>query len=215
MSRGVLFDVDGLLVDSETLGARVFQQVVSSRGIEITFEEAERYQIGRQDKDSYTLFCQEKGQNLNVDELVQQHFFAYEKELPKVPELLGAKDIVRRCYQLGYKIAAVSGSTLYQVGIILGGLSVRELFAEIISCDLDIAGKPAPDGYLEAARRLNVPIGNCLVFEDSSSGIVAGKKAGAHVVGVQGNGKQDISQADYQVHSLKEITDEFLVGFGT
>jgi len=213
MSRGALFDVDGLLADSETLGARVFRQVVSSRGIEITLEEAERYQIGRQDKDSYTLFCQEKEHDLDVEGLVKDHFLIYEKELPNVPELPGAKDVVRRCHQFGYKIAAVSGSTLYQVGVILDSLSVRELFAEIIGCDSDITGKPDPDGYLEAARKLNVPIVNCLVFEDSSSGIIAGKKAGAYVVGVQGNGKQDISQADYQVQSLKEITDEFLVSF--
>src|SRR3989338_497567 len=170
MSRGVLFDVDGLLADSETLVARVFQQVVSSRGIEITLEEAERYQIGRQDKDSYTLFCQEKEHNLDVEGLVKDHFLIYEKELPNVPELPGAKDVVRRCHQFGYKIAAVSGSTLYQVGVILDSLSVRELFAEIIGCDSDITGKPDPDGYLEAARKLNVPIVNCLVFEDSSSG---------------------------------------------
>ena len=57
--------------------------------------------------------------------------------------------------------------------------------------------------------------GNCLVFEDSYSGIVAGKKAGAYVIGVRGNGKQDISQADHQVQSLKEISDKFLVDFGT
>ncbi len=213
MSRGALFDIDGLLADSETLGARVFQQVVSNRGIEITLEEAERYQIGRQDKDSYALFCQEKNQDFDVEGLVQDHFLIYEKELPNVPELPGAKDIVRRCHQLGYKIAAVSGSTLYQVGIILGGLSVTSFFSEIIGCDFGINGKPAPDGYLEAARRLNVPIENCLVFEDSSLGITAGKNAGAYVIGVQGNDKQNISQADYQVHSLKEITDKFLASF--
>ena len=66
---------------------------------------------------------------------------------------------------------------------------------------------------LEATQGQIVPIGNCLVFEDSTSGILAGKKAGAYVVGVQGNGNQDISQADYQVQSLKEITDDFLVSF--
>lgn len=214
MDRGAIFDVDGLLADSEALGVRVFQQVIADRGIEMSLKEAERYQIGRQDKDSYALFCQEKCLDFDIDKLVRDHFDVYEKELPNVLELPGAQDIVRRCNQLGYRIAAVSGSTLYQVGIILDSLLVRKLFAEIISCDLFyIKGKPAPDGYLEAARRLNVPIKNCLVFEDSSSGISAGKKAGAYVIGVQGNGKQDISQADYQVQSLKKITDEFLVGF--
>jgi len=218
MRRGALFDVDGLLVDSETLGIRVFRGVLADKGINLSPEEAERYFVGRKDKDSYELVCAERELGLNVEDLLRTHFSVYERDLANVPAIPGAEGVVRRCFQLGYTIAAVSGSTLYQVGIILDGLNVKNLFSEIIGCDSlingnPIKGKPAPQGYLETARRMSIPIENCLVFEDSSLGIVAGKNAGAYVIGVQGNSNQDISQADYKVHSLKEIGDAFLVEF--
>jgi len=218
MDRAALFDIDGLLVDSETLGTKVFRQVLADNGIHISLEEAERYFVGRNDIDSYKNVLLEKELDFDIDRVLESHFSIYERELLNVSELPGARQIVRKCHRYGYKIAAVSGSTLYQVRIVLDKLDVRNVFSEIVACDSSIdgkiiRGKPAPDGYLEAAKRLEISIENCLVFEDSKSGIIAGKTAGAYVIGVHGTGNQDISQADFQVTSLQEITDHFLDAF--
>ena len=103
----------------------------------------------------------------------------YEIELPVVP---GAVEAVRRLDAAGYRLAVASSSNRELIDAVLRRLELTERFAVTVSSEEVERGKPAPDVYLETARRLGVAASRCAAIEDSASGIRAARAAGMHVV---------------------------------
>ena len=96
--------------------------------------------------------------------------------------------------------------------MILKNLGLDNYFNTIVNCEDIEKSKPHPEGYLLTAKRLGVDIKNCVVLEDAKAGIEAGNAAGAFTIGVHiGNrGRQDLSNADYEVRDLTCIDFEYL-----
>lgn len=205
--RGILTDMDGLLADSEALGIRVAVEVCRELGLGELSEEEQRSFIGITDEEFYRRLFKARGQeDLNVVSALERHFQIYERSLAEVPPFPDEVNFLKRAYSLGIPIALVSGSTRYQIEIILNALGLSEAIPgeSRVACEDYEHGKPSPEGYVKGAQSLDLEPQRCVVLEDATSGIRAGKAAGAFVIAVARELPQDTSAADILVPSLAE-----------
>ena len=208
MKKAVIFDLDGLLVDTETLGIEIAVQVCKELGIELTKAEQKSF-IGVTDEKFYQELFDNRNCDFDVHEILKKHFSLYEQLLKtRLNPFPGSSELPKFLKQQGYKLGLVSGSTLKQINIILYKLKIRVLFDVILSCEDITSSKPSPEGYLAASKKLGIPPENCLVLEDAETGVLAGKKAKMRVIGVKNNDGQDLNVADIIVKNLLELTNE-------
>ena len=184
MTQAILFDLDGLLVDTETLGIQVAIQVCKELGIELTQDEQKSF-IGVTDEKFYQELFRRRKLDFDVGKILAKHFTIYEKLLKTIlTPFQGASELPKILKNFGFKIGLVSGSTRNQILIILNDLEVVKFFDVIVSCEDITQSKPNPEGYLTAAHELQISPEDCLVLEDAETGVIAGKKAGMRVIGV-------------------------------
>jgi HAD superfamily hydrolase (TIGR01509 family) len=208
MSKAILFDMDGLLVDSENLGIEVAVRVCRNLGVELTSEEQRSF-IGITDEKFYRELFASRGLDLDVQTALQEHFALYEQLLVSDLKFFqGAASLPKILKDQGRKMALVSGSTRHQIDIILNFLGIADCFSVVVSCDDIATSKPNPEGYLTAANLLGEDPGNCIVLEDAESGIKAGKAAGMKVIGVVNAGMQSLTGSDVQIESLSQIEED-------
>lgn len=180
----IMFDCDGVLVDSEFLAARAHGDIL--RGLGLPAEDVDlacRYG-GIANKDMVPMLEQQFGAALPADYLVRvrTHMLALcEQGLPPIE---GARELIE---SLVAPACVVSNSGLEWIGRALRAVGLVERFnGHVFSAEMVANGKPAPDLYLYAASRLGVSPGRCLVIEDSTTGVTAAKAAGMTVFGFHG-----------------------------
>lgn len=186
----VLFDCDGVLVDSEPITHRVLVTMLHELGWAITEEEAMQVFIGKAVKDEAERIFQETGVRIDrawLDRFWARRNEALERELVAIP---GAVEAVRDLHQrLDGRIACASGADRRKVELQLAKVGLLELFeGRIFSGHETPRSKPHPDVYLAAAAALGVPAGRCAVVEDTVTGATAGVAAGATVFGYSPGG---------------------------
>lgn len=186
----ILFDCDGVLVDSEPITHRVLVQVLAERGWQLTPEECMRIFVGKAVKDEAARIERETGQPVTAEWL--QGFWARRnealtRELTAIP---GAPDAVRALHAAsGGRIACASGADRHKVELQLAKVGLLELFqGRIFSGHEMPRSKPFPDVYLAAAEALGVEPARCAVVEDTVTGVTAGATAGATVFGYSPGG---------------------------
>lgn len=181
--KAVLFDCDGVLVESERVCARLFWQDMRARGLDISKEEAaEIYGTGPMELVAEGAI--KRGADLPVDwvqRFYQTMFAALKTQTDEVP---GAKALVEALATAGIKIAVGSNGPVAKMDITLGRVGLKDLLHPHIYSARDLANpKPAPDIYRHAAAQLGVAPQDCVVVEDSASGARAAKAAGMRCVG--------------------------------
>jgi HAD superfamily hydrolase (TIGR01509 family) len=178
----VVFDMDGVLVDTEHLWDEVREELTGEWGGRYT-PEAQEAMMGMSSHEwsrylHETVGLRESPETINA-EVVRRMLARYEIELPVVP---GAGEAVRRLADDGYRLAVASSSNRELIDAVLRRLELAALFEATVSSEEVGRGKPAPDVYLEAARRLDLPASRCAAVEDSASGIRAAREAGMRVI---------------------------------
>ena len=178
----VVFDMDGVLVYTEHLWDEVREELTGEWGGRYT-PEAQEAMMGMSSHEwsrylHETVGLRESPETINA-EVVRRMLARYEIELPVVP---GAGETVRRLADDGYRLAVASSSNRELIDAVLRRLELAALFEATVSSEEVGRGKPAPDVYLEAARRLDVPASRCAAVEDSASGIRAAREAGMRVI---------------------------------
>jgi HAD superfamily hydrolase (TIGR01509 family) len=202
MTRAIIFDLDGLLVDTETLAMQTVRQTCSQLDIKLEPDE-EKNIVGVTSEHFFKELLEKHGSALDL-QTVLTHFYekyelALETDLKPFP---GARSLPIDLKSKGFQLALVSGSTTKQVETVLRKLDIKALFDQIITAEDVTESKPSPQGYLLAADKLKVKPAECLVFEDATAGVQAAKAAGMKVIGVRNNGDQDLTQADEVVGNL-------------
>ena len=180
--EAVVFDMDGVLVDTEHLWDEVREALTEEWGGRYT-PEAQEAMMGMSSPEwsrylHEVVGLREPPEVINA-EVVRRMLERYEMDLPVVP---GAVEAVRRLAGEGYRLAVASSSNRELIDGVLRRLQLTELFQATVSSEEVARGKPAPDVYLETARRLGVPPGRCMAIEDSASGIRAAHSAGMRVI---------------------------------
>lgn len=214
MIEAVVFDLDGVIIRSEEVWDEMRERYVRERGGRYDAE-AQRAMMGMSAPEWSRFIHEELGvaaapEQIN-DDVVGLMEERYSNELPLIP---GAREAVERMaerFPLG--LATSSNRTLIDAVLELSGLEPR--FRATVSSEEVARGKPAPDVYLEAARRLAVLPERCAAIEDSHSGIRSAKAAGMRVVAVPNPSyppdETALAEADLVLESIAELTPDAAV----
>lgn len=210
MIKGVIFDMDGVVSDTQKLHARVESEILSRFGIVIDSEEITERFAGVRTADFIAELLNQAGQDFDIDRLMfckwEQMETLASKHVDPIP---GSLDLIRRLYDNGYVLALASASNIGYVETVLGALGVRDRFLCVIGGDMVTKGKPDPESFLTAAAGIDVAPEQCLVIEDGRSGMEAAQRAGMHCVGLVKQIKKGYPTS-HLVTQLSDVDDTFL-----
>ena len=179
----VVFDLDGVLIDSEQAWDEARKELVEERGGTWT-EQATRAMLGMSSKEWPAYLRDELGVDLTAEEInaevVGRLTRRYETDLPVVP---GAREAVARLGER-WPLALASSSNREVIDLVLDALGVTDAFAATVSSEEVGRGKPAPDVYLEAVGRIGADPAACVAIEDSENGIRSAHAAGLRVLAI-------------------------------
>ncbi|MCX7835247.1 MAG: HAD family phosphatase [bacterium] len=206
-SKAVLFDFDGVLVDSLQNHFTAWCKVLFKFGINLTLEEI-AVNEGEKAEESMKRFLREKKSLYlkpnEISELVQEKRLIY-KSLPHPKVKKEAVIVLKQLKQSNYKLGLVSGSTFENIQLSLSD-DLISFFDVCVSGDIEIRGKPYPDPFLFASEQLSIPPNNCYVIENAPLGIQAAKLAKMKVIGITTTLNETyLKNADYIVHDYNEI----------
>jgi HAD superfamily hydrolase (TIGR01509 family) len=213
--RAVVFDMDGVLIESEGLWDRVREELTAERGGTWSAG-AHRDMMGMSSlewpvymRDALRL---DMTPDAISDEVVTRLEALYRVELPLIA---GVEAAVRRL-AAQFTLAVASSSNLVLIDLVLELAGLRNLFSVVMSSEEVARGKPAPDVYLEAARRLGVAPSQCAAVEDSSAGLRAATAAGMRVVAIPNRhyppAPDAVAAADVVLTDINDLTAEVVAG---
>jgi HAD superfamily hydrolase (TIGR01509 family) len=199
--RAVLFDFDGVLVDSEPIRFKAGARALEEIGVSLTWERFIRDWLGRTDDAGLRDLLADRFE-ADGKRVAARRNALYEERLDEVPAFPDTLRLMERV-PAGTKLAVATGSRRTEVERILKRLGLFQDFQAIVTAEDYARAKPAPDPFLAAARRLDLPPASCLVIEDSLAGITAAHAAGMQVVAVdRDRGVAGLHQADWIVANL-------------
>lgn len=205
-----MFDLDGVLVDSEPISMEASDKVLAEVGIFLSDEER-REVFGKRTIDNYRRHIMRRGLDLDAAGLVEKKNVVFTALIKgRLTPLPGVLDLIARLDDAGVKKAVVSSSPLERVNASLEEVGLILEFDLILSGDCCVKGKPDPEPFLLAAEKLGVEPGECIVIEDAEAGVLAAKASGMKCVAVKSPNTfgQDLDKADLIVESLVELSVE-------
>lgn len=206
-AQAVIFDMDGVLVDSEPFGFEAMRRMVARYGLGYSEQENAEF-LGRTTLESCRILKARHGLPDAAETLAD---FYIEGMLAQIEEgpvpMPGVPDVLERVRAGGYRLALASSAELRVIHANLTALALGPLFEAVVSGTQVARGKPAPDVFIAAADRLAVPPDRCLVVEDSRNGLLAAKAAGmiCAVVPCAHTRHQDFREADHRLTALPDL----------
>jgi HAD superfamily hydrolase (TIGR01509 family) len=188
--RPIIFDCDGVLVDSEGLAWDAWAEVLSRYGTVPTDDDVEML-TGRTEDDAYEHFSHRvalPNRDRFNDELAAAIADRFTRSLEAFED---AEDTLLALHRRGVPMAVASSSARARLDLALSTTGLGRFFDVSVAGDEVEHGKPSPDLFLEAAGRLGVPAEECVAVEDSKAGVAAAKQARMFVVGVERTGTLD------------------------
>lgn len=219
MLKGVIFDMDGTITLSESLHHQAYAAVFKEYGVDFTFDEEIRKFAGSGSEKIFTDVFAERGITVSKDDIakcVAKKKSLYTKivQEAEIPVVDGAKEFIKSISARGLRrIIATGNSNLDAVRLILKKVGLLEYFPDIISITEVPRGKPFPDVFIEAAKRINCAADECVVLEDAINGVRAAKAAGMRCIALATTTKREDllkAGADEVVKNYAEITDAVL-----
>jgi beta-phosphoglucomutase family hydrolase len=212
MIDAVLWDLDGVLVDTARFHYQAWRQLFDELGRGFGEEDFRRTFGLRND-----LIFREELPDTSAEEAerLSDHKEALFRRFAagSVTPLPGAVELVRRTRQEGRRMALVTSTPRANIDFMLGQIGLADAFEAIVAAEDVSRGKPDPEGYLLAARRLDVPPERCLVIEDAPGGIEAGRRAGMRTLAVATtHPREELNAADAIVDSLDDPVATALLG---
>jgi HAD superfamily hydrolase (TIGR01509 family) len=213
MIRAVVFDLDGLLIDSEPVWHWARADLLRAYGIEWSNAD-QSHTMGVSSAEWAAYVADRLDHRMTDEQLMEAVVSRIEASYrARVPLLPGAREVVAALAR-NYPLGLASGSHVRLIRAALEGAGWTNTFWPVVSCDEVARGKPAPDVYVEITRRMHIPVGETVVFEDSVNGILAGRAAGVKVVAVPSvylpPPADVLRQADRALASLLEFNPAML-----
>ncbi len=213
MIRAVIFDMDGLLINSEPFWARAELEVFPKYGVNLTLDDCKMMQgVSIREVVGYW-YKKFPWKGPSVGQVAQEITQRVEQLIVEQGSLLpGVVDVLEFFRKLNMPMAVASSSNPELIELVLKRFEIIDYFKFFHSAKFEKAGKPAPDVFLTTARKLDVLPQECLVFEDSYNGILAAKRANMKVVAVPYPGNFEDPRfdiADLKLRSLEEWSQDY------
>lgn len=213
MIRAVLFDMDGVISDTQVLHTSVDIAVLKHYGITLTEDKINNEFAGTPDKQTFKKLFRLHGIHADANEAIEKKWKIMmaraDDEIVPVP---GAQELIYKLKQAGLKLAVASSSPMIFINTVLSKLNIQEQFEVIKSGEEVASGKPHPEIFLATAKELQVQPDECVVIEDSLNGMKAAKNAHMTCIGLirrKNPSNPDFEYpADILVNSLEELTPE-------
>jgi len=207
MTKGVIFDMDGVLIDSEPLYRRINSSLFSRFGFSLSNDEYSEF-VGTSDKDMW----QRLRKRYNLTESIETintirrekhvNFFSAADLKP----MNGAIELLEYIKRNDIKLALASSTPEEIVNIVMKRTGMNEYFKIRVCGDQVERSKPEPEIFIKAIEKLGIPKEDGIIIEDSENGVKAAVRAGVKVVGFQSDdGSQDLSGAFAIIHSLEDF----------
>ncbi|MBL4295136.1 hexitol phosphatase HxpB [Vibrio fluvialis] len=190
--KAVIFDMDGVIIDSEPLWQEAQIESLAGFGVAITRQDCEQLTMGKRIDEIARTWCETY--SLAVDSQVLETLILTKlcQRISATGEAMeGVYDALRFFAEQGMRIALATSSNHVVIQAVFDRLALWDKFSVICSAEDEKHGKPQPDVYLTAARKLNVAVSDCLVIEDSFTGLTAAKRAGMTTYLVSLESQQD------------------------
>jgi len=209
MIKAIIFDMDGVLVDSEPFHIEIENRQFALNRIPISDEEHQSY-MGSTSVVMWNKIAEHHKLPIPVDELIEQNrlesirYFSALNEIPVMPGLI---DLLEKLHTKNYPLAVASSSYPEIIELVLAKTNLRKYFRVVVSGQEAGKSKPEPDIFILAAQKLQVKPEHCLVVEDSANGIKAANAAGMSCVAYQGPGAdpKEQKEADAIVKSFDQL----------
>lgn len=203
----VIWDVDGVLLDSAEQHRESWQQVARRHGL--PFSDADFWAtFGRRNSDVIPVLYEVAGPPERIEALANEKETAYRDALRREAAALpGAVELMRALHAAGYAQALGSSAPVENLDLIVQLLGIGQYLGAVISGEMVARGKPAPDIFLTAAQRLGVVAARALVIEDAPAGVAAAHAGGMRCLAVRRAGQADpegLDAADAIVDSLRD-----------
>ncbi|KAM7270160.1 hypothetical protein ACFE04_029374 [Oxalis oulophora] len=207
---GVILDLDGTLLDTERATKGVLAEFLEKKGKELDKEKEENKRFGMTLEYSSARIVKDYDLPLTPAQFIDEIVPMYREKWAEVKPLPGASRLINHLHKQGVPLALASNSTSEYINAkISHQQGWKECFWVILGSDQVKSGKPSPDLFIEAGRRLGVDAAHCLVIEDSLVGVKAGSFANMKVLAVPSQKEVDsASMADSVIHSLLEFEPE-------
>lgn len=210
MPRAVIFDMDGVLIDSEPLHSIVEMNLIRALGLELTEKEYHKF-LGTTTRHMWATLKESYEIPQLLEELIEltdRRYLEYLETLHELPLIPGVEPLLEELERTGVVRMVASSAPLSHIEHILRRLGLKDRFQAMVSGVEVERSKPAPDIFLRAASRCGAHPADCVVVEDALSGVQAAVAAGMACVGFRNPNScgQDLSAADLLIDSLAELT---------
>ena len=210
MISTIIFDMDGVIIDSEPVHYEIETSVMSELGISISEKEYHAF-VGRTAKSMWSELIERFNLEITIEEVIQKskdqyHYRLYHTDQPHY--IPGTVALIKGLHAMGKKLILASSSTLENIRIVMDKHQLTYFFDEIVGGDEVTNGKPDPEIFVLAAKRARTLPSQCLVIEDSRNGVAAAKAAGMCCIGFNNPSSpgQLLYDADIVVTDMANLT---------
>lgn len=208
--QGFIFDMDGVIIDSEPIHSRVKMDTIHHFGL--TFDEKDLvHYMGRTSRAMFEdVLRREHRTDLDIDAVTRykhDHYFEV-LEHGAIEPVAGSVELIHTLHAAGIPLGLATSSNRRVIRAVIDRFGLAACFQSVISGGDLPASKPDPAIYLQTAANLGIEPAQCVVLEDAENGVLAAKRAGMVCIGYQNpnSGQQDLSQADCVVTSIADLT---------
>ncbi len=210
MIKGVIFDMDGVISDTQKLHSKVESELLGRYGIQMTPSEITSNYSGVRTKDFFDDLLKKQDKDYDLDLLMKEKWLQMEIFAAKaIDSVSGSIELIQKLSSKGYSLAVASASNLNYVQTVLKKLGVFDHFSYIVSGDMVVKGKPNPESFLLASSKIKISPEKCLVIEDGVSGMKAAIAGGMKCIGLVKD-KNKVYPTKYLITSLSEITLDYI-----
>ncbi|MBN1819396.1 MAG: HAD family phosphatase [Prolixibacteraceae bacterium] len=207
--EAIIFDMDGVLVNSEPHYSRIEKENFKLLGLEISDEEHRMFQGSATDH-MWRILKKKYGLKQSLEDLVEmtnRMIYPWFESLDTIETMPGVEELISYLQRKKIPLALASSSYPDVIELVLNKTGLKKYFCFTVNSTMVGKSKPAPDIFLLAAEKLKTKPENCMVIEDSTNGIKAAKEAGMYCVAYEGPGSehQDQSKADRIIGDYSEL----------
>jgi HAD superfamily hydrolase (TIGR01509 family) len=214
MIQTVIFDMDGVIIDSEPVYFTIDKQMFEELNIAISFEEHCTY-VGTSSQNMWDAIVKKHGIGDHPGELMRKEYDLYVEHLVNANDLQpidGVIELINDLHKNNFKLILASSSRMEIIDIILKKFKLSDLFIAKVSGSELAHSKPHPEIFLRSAQLAGSEPRECIVIEDSKNGVAAAKAAGMKCIGFlnPSSGDQDLKGADMAIRSFKEVNADLV-----